>query len=59
MIGADLPYLNAVCEPSLVFDPLSVESMENAFVDAVTLELPSSRQKSFNKINEIIDLLLN
>ena len=31
IISADLPYTYAVCEPSIVFNPLSIESIEKSF----------------------------
>lgn len=57
VIGADLPYTNAVCEPTLLFDPLSVDSI----VEALSLSLQNNLKPSINKIknniSEIISLL--
>ena len=57
VIGADLPYIHAVCEPSGVFNPYSPE----AIADAVMKYEKGGKQKSVllvsNQINELIDLL--
>ena len=57
VIGADLPYIHAVCEPSGVFNPYSPE----AIADAIMEYEKGGNQKSIlfvsNQIDELIDLL--
>lgn len=57
IIAADLSYTYEVCEPSLVFDPYSVESMKNAIVAAVQNELPYAKKMIENDISKIMQLL--
>lgn len=57
IIGSDLPWLYAVCEPSLVFDPKSVESIYLAIKDAVFSEVKPSKQLVFDQVGQLIDLL--
>jgi glycosyltransferase involved in cell wall biosynthesis len=57
VIGSNLPWLHAVCEPSLVFDPESVESINLAIKDAVFNEVNPSKQLVFDQVGELIDLL--
>lgn len=54
IIGANLEYTFAVCNPSLIFDPLSIESIAEAFLQASKLEVKSSEQLIFNKIDDLI-----
>lgn len=57
IIAADLSYTHEVCEPSLVFDPYSIESMKNAIVIAVHDELPYAKKLIENDISKLIQLL--
>lgn len=59
IIGSDLPYLNAVCEPSLKFDPRSLEEIVNCFKLATFQDIKESKQKVFNEIDKLISLLKN
>lgn len=59
IIAADLNYTYEVCEPSLVFDPYSVESMKNAIVTAVQNELPYAKKLIENDISKIMQLLVD
>ncbi|MDM1384250.1 glycosyltransferase [Myroides marinus] len=59
VIGADLPYMHQVCSPSIMFDPFSVQSIEQAFVKAVNKEEKETKQKIFNEIDQLISLLKN
>ena len=56
VIGANLPYTYAVCEPSITFDPLNIQSIKEAFKEA-----DKNKKKSIklvqNRINDIIKLL--
>lgn len=56
VIGADLPYLYAVCKPSLSFDPQDQESIKSAFGNSIGEVKPSISLTS-NKIKEIIQIL--
>lgn len=57
IIGADLPYTYAVCQPSLIFNPLDEKSIS----EALSLSLKENTMPSFakvsNKIDELISLL--
>lgn len=59
VIGANLPYMYAVCKPSQVFNPYSSESI----MDAVTRYENGENEKSelliYNHIEELIKLLCN
>lgn len=57
VIGSNLPWIHAVCEPSLVFDPESVESINLAITEAIFNELKPSKQLVFDQIGELINLL--
>jgi glycosyltransferase involved in cell wall biosynthesis len=57
VIGSNLPWIHAVCEPSLVFDPESVESINLAITEATFTELKPSKQLVFDQIGELINLL--
>lgn len=54
VIGSDLPFIHAICEPSEVFNRDSPESIAEAIL---RYEASSSRtfQKVSNKVNELID----
>lgn len=58
IIAADLSYTYEVCEPSLVFNPLNLESMENAIVIAIENELPHAKKLIENDISKIMQLLV-
>lgn len=57
IIGADLPYTYAVCKPSLVFNPFDVDSIANAFKEAITKNVKPTEQLVFNDIDKLINLL--
>src|SRR5690606_28796151 len=57
IIAADLCYTYEVCEPSLIFNPHSVESMRNAIVTAVQNELSYAQKLIENDISKIMQLL--
>lgn len=58
IIAADLSYTYEVCEPSLVFDPLSIDSIEYAIVTALQTELPYAKKLIENDISKLIQLLV-
>ena len=57
VIASDLPYTYQVCQPSLTFNPRSIESIESAIIKAVFQELPDSNKIITNDINQLILLL--
>lgn len=57
IIGANLPYIFAVCEPSLVFDPTNCESIKNCFKIACQTNIKPSKQLVFNEIDSLISFL--
>src|SRR5690606_25097053 len=58
VIGADLPYMHEICQPSLVFNPEDMESIYESFCKAITTQnLPESIAKTHNHINELLHLL--
>ncbi|WP_312135017.1 glycosyltransferase [Sphingobacterium sp.] len=57
VIGADLPYMYAVCKPSLVFNPLDEESILDAFEESIRGYVQPSICLVHNKINQLVELL--
>ena len=57
VIGANLPYMFQVCEPSITFDPFDEKSMYNAFIESTKDNVISTRQIITNEINQLINLL--
>lgn len=57
MIGSDLPFMYAVCKPSLVFDPTKPESIAMAFQAAIKKYPSPTEQLVFNEIDTLIKLL--
>lgn len=57
VIGADLPYMHQVCQPSISFNPYDVEDIKNAFKKAIKKEETITKQKIFNQIDDMIALL--
>jgi glycosyltransferase involved in cell wall biosynthesis len=57
VIGADLPYMYAVCEPSLSFNPYSIKEIEESIETAVFSDTKISTQKIENEIEKLIQLL--
>lgn len=57
VIGADLPYTHAVCEPSLTFDPMDILSIANVFYRGVYEEIQPSRLITKNEIAKLITYL--
>lgn len=57
VIGADLPYIQAVCDPSGVFNPYSPEAIADAIVKYEIGDSPKSKLKIGNQIDELITLL--
>lgn len=57
VIGADLPYTYAVCNPSIVFDPLDIDDIKRALNDSQSNRVKKTDQLVFNQIEELIALL--
>ncbi|MCA4793875.1 glycosyltransferase [Myroides odoratimimus] len=57
VIGADLPYMHQVCEPSILFNPKDVNSISEAFEKAINKKEVNTKQKIFNEIDQLISLL--
>jgi len=58
VIGADLSYTYEICEPSLVFDPNSTESMTEAFFMATDIKkVKPSVAKITDKMEMLLELL--
>lgn len=57
IIGADLPYTYAVCEPSIVFNPYDTNSIVEALSLSLQKDVKPSKAKVKNNINELISLL--
>lgn len=57
IIGSDLPYIHAVCKPSLVFDPTKSESIAMAFQAAIEKHPKPTEQLVYNEIDTLINLL--
>lgn len=57
VIGADLPYLHAVCKPSITFNPIEIKSIKDALVRSIT---QTDKSISFvqNNIKDIINVLM-
>ena len=59
VIGADLPYLHAICKPSVVFDPYSSKSIVDAVIE---YEKETSLKTTLlinNRIEDMVDLLVS
>ena len=57
VIGADLPYTYAVCEPSLTFNPLDEDSISAAFALSLRKNIKPAVLKVPDKMEELISLL--
>lgn len=58
IIASDLKYTYEVCEPSLVFDPMSRDSIQIAIVTAIQNELPYAKKLIENDLSKIMQLLV-
>ncbi|SHG27054.1 Glycosyltransferase involved in cell wall bisynthesis [Flavobacterium segetis] len=57
IIGADLPYTYAVCKPSIVFDPYSVESIVSAFEATLENNIGESKSLIKDMINDVTNFI--
>lgn len=59
VIGADLPYLYAICKPSVTFNPYSAISVADAVCQYETKQFEKSSLIINNKIDEIVGLIFS
>lgn len=57
VIGANLPYMFEVCEPSISFDPFEEKSIYIAFEKSIKDNVNQTQQIIKNEINQLIKLL--
>ncbi len=57
VIGADLPYMHAICKPSIVFSPHSGESIANAVETYEKEKVPNTKLLIHNHLDEFVELL--
>lgn len=58
IIGANLPYTFAVCNPSLTFEPQDIDSIKSSIITAIEKENPFSSLKVENKMDLLMKLLI-
>jgi glycosyltransferase involved in cell wall biosynthesis len=56
VIGADLPYMHAVCVPSLLFNPESVPDMIVSLNKVISGDVKQSKQLVFDEVEELVNL---
>lgn len=59
IIGANRPYMFAICNPSITFNPESVEDICKSMINAIQGDNSISEQLVFNKIEELLLILNN
>ena len=60
VIASDLPYVHEIIEPSLTFNPYSVESISNSILKAIeTDNLPETKVLVENKLDNFIDFIIS
>ena len=59
VIGADLPYTYAVCNPSIVFNPLNIDDIVKTLEMTLENNIKPTQQLVYNKIDELIEILKN
>ena len=57
VIGADLPYIYAICKPSVTFNPFSAESVADAVCQYEIKQFDKSDLIINNRIDDIIELI--
>lgn len=55
VLAADLPYSYQICNPSRIFDPLSIPSIKDCIIYAMINELPSSVKHIENDVDKLIE----
>ena len=60
IIACDLPYVHEIIEPSLTFDPYSIESISNAILKAIdTDDLPKTKVLIENKLDNFMEFIIS
>jgi len=59
VIASDLPYVHEIIEPSLTFDPYSVESISDSILKAINEDLPETKVLVENKLDNFIDFIIS
>lgn len=57
VIGANLPYMHEVCEPSMCFDPNNVDDIVSVLKLSVSERFEPTKQKIHNQLTELLELL--
>jgi glycosyltransferase involved in cell wall biosynthesis len=57
VIASDLPFVHEVIEPSLTFDPWSINSIAEAIETSINKTLPVTRLKIKNQILDLLEIL--
>lgn len=57
VIGANLPYTFAICQPSITFNPNSVEEIAEVFEKSLNMDVKPTVSKVHNEIESLIKLL--
>lgn len=56
VMGANLPYMHAVCIPSLLFNPNSIPDMVVSLNKIISEDILPSKQLVFNEIDELVNI---
>jgi glycosyltransferase involved in cell wall biosynthesis len=59
VIASDLPYVHEIIEPSLVFDPYSVESISTSILKAISEDLLETKVLVENKLDNFINFIIS
>lgn len=59
VIASDLPYVHEIIEPSLTFDPYSVDSISTSILKAINEDLSESKVLVENKLDKFIDFIIS
>jgi len=57
VIGSNLPFMHEVCEPSIIFNPKSINSIYLSLVYSLKKNVSNSILKTDNKIIDLIELI--
>ena len=59
LMASDLGYVKTICEPSIVFDPTSIKSIQKAFEKTINEDiLKESELKVKNEISTLLEFIL-
>jgi len=59
VIASDLPYVHEIIEPSLTFDPYSVENISTSILKAISENLPKTKVLVENKLDNFIEFIIS